>query len=269
MTTEELADKENDQTGLSDKGERTEVTTERPDESKDSVDFKVDLKAPKGLEKEFKELETQFRSAYLKNTSEKAEKLKALEAEKERLTTEASAYKKMADDFKVRLNPPVENKEVLPQFETVEQMVQFLDKKAESKVNALVEQKLQQFTQVKAYEDKWVNAWNTVAEKEPRAALYRELVKNELMNRESPYLKLYNGSNETEVLQKTLRGIRDIFQKEIDMTKQETIKKMKDKTSSVTEKGGKATKTTTTLKDRDAIIQAANDELGPPPGLAG
>lgn len=250
-------------------GRSEEEVAERPDESPDS-DVKFDLKPPKGLEKEYKQLETQFRQAFIKNTSQKAEELRSIAQEKERLGSELAQHKAMIDD--IRQHPEkldaykqvwgVHPQQPMPEFKSMDELVNYVEKRAEDKVRSAMDSKFNQYVQTKQYEERWVSGWETVAEKDPKAALYATLVKNELMNRDSQYLKGYNGTNETEVIEKTLKGIRGIFQKEMDQVKQDTIQQMKGKKQMTTEKATKSSTVSSGSLDKDSILAEAREMFG-------
>ena len=86
-------------------------------------------------------------------------------------------------------------------------------------------------------------------------------MKTKLKNRDSQYLKGYNGTNETEVIEKILKGIRGIFQKEMDQVKQDTIQQMKGKKQMTTEKATKSSTVSSGSLDKDSILAEAREML--------
>lgn len=258
--------------------ERSMEPLARPEGSPDAAEFAIDLKPPKGLEKEYAELNKHFRAAYLKNTSAKADELKQLAVEKDRIAQEVQQYKGMVEDLRQHPEKLSAYQQIwgqaaapataIPEFRDTAELVQFVKTQTLHEAQALMDQRWQQYQQTKAYEDKWVSAWSSVVENDPHAAPYRRLVRNELMDRESPYLKLYTGQNEVEVIERAVRGMRELWRKEMDQVKQDTIKTMKGKVTATTERPTKSTKTVTAgPATRDAVIAEVQEALGPPPGL--
>lgn len=218
---------------------RAMETNGRTDASPDPEDFKIDVQPPKGLEEEHKELQKQFRDAWLKKNSENAEKLKASEAARQHIAEELERRQKAFDELALKGNPVQVKQpepEPLPEFQDMGQLTRYVEERAALKAEAALQARMTQYEQRKAYEDRWVSGWNSVLEKDKTAHLFTDLAKNELMNPKSQYLKIYNGQNETEVLQKTVDGIRNVYEKFTESVKQQTIADMKRKTTTVTEK---------------------------------
>ena len=218
---------------------------------------------------EWQALEKKQRDAFLRMSDEKSRRIQELEAEKNRFAQEVDRRQKLIEEaaFKGPKTEPLP--EPIPEFQDMGQLVGYVEEKVTKRAEALFNQRMQTYEQKKVYEDRWVSAWNTVSENDKTAHLFRDLVRNELMNRESPYLRGYNGtetgSSEVEIIQKTVDGIRNIYQKYTDAEKQKTIQDMRRKTSTGTEKPGKSISVGKNPKDmsKSEIIADLNAELGP------
>ena len=66
--------------------------------------------------------------------------------------------------------------------------------------------------------------------------LFAKSIRNELMDRGSGFLKLYNGQNEAEVIQKTVDAYRAFNEEYSESVRQQTIADMKRKAGAWTEK---------------------------------
>lgn len=235
---------------------KEEVAADASAESSKDV---FDAQPPKGLEKEHKAL----RDAWLKKNSEAADRIRMIEEEKVRITQELDRKNRLMEELAVRNAAPVKTPEPepMPEFQDLAQMTRYLEdratKKAEARAEAIVQGRLSQIEQKKAYEDRWANGWSSVAEKDKTMVTqdpeFQTLVRNELMNPHSPYLKHYNGKNEAEVIQRTVDGIRSIAEKYAAAAKQSVIADMKRKTTVATERPAKAV---TIGKDPRAMSKA-------------
>lgn len=222
-------------------GDDTEVEVkdaESPDAPAEPADTTIDAQPPEGMDKtEWQALEKKQRDAFLRMSSDKSRRIQELEAERDRSAQELERRQRVVEEVALRGSPRQEPKpEPLPEFQDMSQLVGFVENRAAKRVDEIVNQRIQTYEQKKTYEDRWVSGWNTVAENDNTAPLFRDLVRNELMNPQSPYLKRYNGTNEAEVIQKTVEGIRSIFQKHVDAEKQKVLADVKRKVTTTTEK---------------------------------
>ena len=223
---------------------QTEESKDKPaaasPDPKDEVVF--DVQAPKGLEKESEALRKQYRDAWLKKNSERADQLRALEIERDRLAEEARHRQSIIDQAAIGRATPAATPtpEPIPEFQDMGELTRYVEDRAARKAEAAVQSRVQQYEQRKAYEEKWVSAWNTVAENDKTGIMQKPLfaksIRNELMDRGSGFLKLYNGQNEAEIIQKTVDAYRAFNEEYSESVRQQTIADMKRKAGAGTEK---------------------------------
>lgn len=245
-------------------GGRAEEPEDKPDASPDPKDdIQFDVQPPKGLEKESEALKKQYRDAWLKKNSENADRIRALEIDRDRHAQEATRRQSVIDQAAIGKAPPPAP-EPIPEFQDMGQLTRYVEDRASEKAQKAADQKINNFVQQKAYEERWVTAWNSVAETDKTAHLFRDLARNELMNPKSPYLSFYTGNNEAEVLQKTINGIRGVYENYTNTVKQQVIADMKRKTTVVTEKPGKSISVSRDPKTQTKadIIAEMNATLG-------
>ena len=206
-------------------------------EPKDDIGF--DVQAPKGLEKQNEELRKQYRDAWLKKNSERADQIRSLEIERDRLAEEARHRQSVIDQAAIGRAPAAEPKPI-PEFQDMGQLVNYVKQDVRQELEQEFTQRLQVRDQTKAYEDRWVSAWNTVSEndktgfsKNPKVI---KAIRNELMDRNSEHLKFYNGHNEAEIIQRAVDAERSFNEQYAESVRQQTIADMKRKTGAVTEK---------------------------------
>ena len=234
---------DNDADPAADDGRAAKPTDEPAAPSPDPKDEVVfDVQAPKGLEKESEALRKQYRDAWLKKNSEKADQIRALEIERDRANQEATRRQAVIDQAAIGRAAPAATPapEPIPEFQDMGQLTRYVEDRAALKAEAAVQTRVQQYEQRKAYEERWVSAWNTVAENDKTGIMQKPLfaksIRNELMDRASSFLKFYNGQNEAEVIQKTVDAYRAFNEEYSESVRQQTIADMKRKTGAVTEK---------------------------------
>lgn len=255
--------------------EPDEVEGRDVEEGKQSVvsedsDATVDVQPPEGMEKtEWQALEKKQRDAFLKMSSSKSSRIQELEAEKQRSTQELERRQRIIDEVALKSgNSTTPAPKPLPEFQDMGQLVNYVTETVRQESQREIDQRINAYEQKKAYEDRWVSGWNTVAEKDKTGLTkdpeFVEIVRNELMNSKSQHLKNYNGQNEAEVIQKTVEKFSNFLTKHSDAVKQQTIADMKRKTSTGTEKPGKSISVGKDPKEltKSEIIAEMNAELG-------
>lgn len=208
----------------------------------DPVDPTLDAQPPEGMEKaDWQALEKKQRDSFLRMSSDKSRRIQELEAERDRAAQELDRRQRVVEEVALRGSPGAATKpEPLPEFQDMNQLVGFVEDRAAKRVDQIVNQRIQTYEQKKTYEDRWVSGWNTVAENDTTGSTkdpeFQKMVRNELMNPASLYLKRYNGTNEAEIIQKAVDGFNGYVERRAEAIKQQTIADMKRKPGTSTEK---------------------------------
>lgn len=284
----EVSAEDVEETADSDESDERTADAASDDESKgDKVEGSsptpaIDLnKIPKELrpqvEEALKAKDLEWKRTFTRNTQEASARTRAIEAEAQNAKARLAQYEAMARD--VMANPDkldayrklyapesAQAPQPLPKFETVEDVLNYVDQKYTSKMSE-VERRAQAVTtqtiQAQQQELRWDGALNKMRVEAPRFQKYENIVAQMTM-KDPKYKAMYTGSNEQEVLKAAFDDFNGLLQEDMKSAKQEVLSGLQKKKSATTQQPRRTVTTTSTrpASDADAVIARVRAKFG-------
>lgn len=268
-------------------GERT-AKTDSPKGDGNSVESdlpsnKIDLnKIPKELrpqvEEALKAKDLEWKRTFTRKTQEASARTRTLEAEVNNFKNTVSQYQRMAqevlrDPSKLDAyrklygmdSPTTSAPQPPPKFESVEDVLNYVDQKYSSQLSSVEQRLLDKTTRTieqKETEVRWEGALNSLRN-EPRFKKYENLIANMAM-KEAKYKQIYTGGNEQEVLKAAYDDFSDMLSDDMKSAQQEVISNLKKKKNSSTAVPRKSVTTDSArpASDKDEIISRVRARIG-------
>lgn len=241
-------------------------------------DFQVDVnleEVPKEfkphVEKLVKKYEKDFKAAFTRKSQEKSVAVKQAQAQAEKTTRELQqVYSEIQDALKnpekldayrklilKEQNPHLASGKIPAHIQTVEELLEYNEKvlqdgfaSMENKVVQATEHRMSQ----KATEQRWDAALNSLKGSDKKFAKYERFVAN-LIQTEPKYKTLYNGNNESSVLQSAYNDFKSFLREDMEEVRSKTQQEIKKKADSTTLTPQKQSVTTT------GAAKASEDEI--------
>lgn len=154
-----------------------------------------------------------------------------------------------------------------PQIENIEDLVKYTQQNAEQVATQKVQKEVQAL-RMERQQDRMQNQYNSAVTKlKTEDPMFNQFEKHVAAIVKQPeYQKLYDGSNEYEVLNLAYSDLKNIFTPQLEKVKEDTLSSLKKKKSSTTfsPQATVATEGKVTGRSKDDIIAEVNAKLGPP-----
>lgn len=236
-------------------------------------------KIPKELRPQFEEAlknkDLEWKRTFTRKTQESSARQKALEAEAASAKAQLAQYQRigselMADPSKIDAYrklyaPQTVANEPPPKFESVEDILDYVDKKYTNNLSVMKQSLLNETTQTlqaKQSEIRWEGALQGLRA-DPRFKKYEAVVAQMTM-RDQKYKQYYTGDNEQEVLKMAYDDFVGMIDEDVNTGKQELLTSLKAKKSASTQSPRRtvATDAARPATSKDDIIARVNQRLG-------
>lgn len=264
--------------GTADNSEISTGANDEPSFSKPTISFDdipeeqrsiIEAKSQE-IDRHFKRELTRMRQEDKAQSRLISAKLEQAEREKNELTRIAAEVLKdpsKLEMYRNQLGPQLGIETQAPQIETLEDLVKYTQLNAETAANKRIQQEINAINAQRQAE-RLANQYNAALTKlkteDPRYQHFEKAVA--ALVKEPEYQKLYDGSNEYDVLKLAYSDLIGKFTPELEKVKDQTISQMKMKKSATTFSPQKtvATEGKATGRSKEEIIAAVQAKLGAP-----